>query len=803
MDYIDWISSFAIFILVIITLFLAIPSLLPNLDFTQNNLIAESAFSEITQTIDTYKLHSNQEYTPFFIKDVNSRANTLSYIENGNTYGVFYENANAYSLESINESYFNKEILILEESFSDNNYSDNFSLSSGNIAIEENKLRLEQNSVTETNNNYFNFKMNLEFTGNDLNIITNYQDSSNYVLFEITNEEINIYENSSSTLTLLNTKEINLQNTSKLIEVISEKEYVNIKIEEYEENYIFSSELEEGKIRFIGIDNNSTIDDISIYKIPYIKTEMDDSLFGSDIINEKIYTENLILDFNLQKTQARLIPYQNDTELVNLDFTFDENMYLPNLNGKIPILENESYEEKLIIFPETKEFWIDNTISISFDLDTFKTSNDYNYDLETIETSYDDYYRLPFKESTNNYYLVFNSQDYYGNNIDCNYEIISNTLNINNCEKTGFIKVRYNLTTEIENTYTNPKVIKTKKEIVSQEKIDSQILLNDSKLDYWIENNSNDNYYIWTKVSVPANQTKKLRVTKNIGKSPNGYKVFEMFDDFDKDYLDLYTWSSTFTDKNTQNSLLELDEEDKYTLNKNYIFEDGIIEFKSLTDSSNAKNNLTIKEKEHTKMHGYLYKYTTGGDYLRLTYRNPFTYDTIEEYTYNFTENINYNLRLDFIDNNYTGYINATQALSGQDNTYEKGLIGFNTQELNSGSFFHDYIFVRKYIDTEPTITVTDKDIYYEVEIINNSENNLENYQIKIPNTTIGVTSKTENLEITPIGEEYNLKIYKNNKLITEKGSFRKNNAKIYESFFNLINKEGKIENVKISIKSN
>ncbi|MDD3178558.1 MAG: hypothetical protein PHR26_03505, partial [Candidatus ainarchaeum sp.] len=421
MDYIDWISSFAIFILVLITLFLAIPNLLPNLDFSQNNLVAENAMSEITQTIDSYKIYSGEEYKPFFIKDVNSRADTLSYIENNNTYGVFYENANAYSLETINESYLNKEILILEESFSDNNYTDSLSLSSGNIVIEENKLKLEQNSVIETNDNYFNFILNFEFTGNDINLITNYQDSSNYILFEITNEEINIYENSLSTLTLLNTKEINLQNTSKDIEIISEKEYVNIKIEEFEENYIFSSELEEGKIRFIGIDNNSTIDNISIYKIPYIKTEMDDSLSGSNIINEKIYTQNLILDFNLQTKQARVIPYQDDTELVNLDFSFDENMYIPNLNGKIPILENESYEEKLILFPETKEFWIDNTMDINFNLNNFKTSNDYNYDLETIETSYNNFYKLPFKESTNNYYLVFNSQDYYGNNIDCNY----------------------------------------------------------------------------------------------------------------------------------------------------------------------------------------------------------------------------------------------------------------------------------------------------------------------------------------------------------------------------------------------
>ncbi|MDD3178663.1 MAG: hypothetical protein PHR26_04040, partial [Candidatus ainarchaeum sp.] len=263
------------------------------------------------------------------------------------------------------------------------------------------------------------------------------------------------------------------------------------------------------------------------------------------------------------------------------------------------------------------------------------------------------------------------------------------------------------------------------------------------------------------------------------------------------------TWNTTITDKNTINNLLEISDEDAYVLNKNYIFEDGIIEFKSLTDSSNAKSNLTIKEKEYTKMHGYLLKYTTGGDFLRITYRNPFTYDTIEEYTYNFTENINYNLRLDIIDNNYTGYINNTQALSGQDTTYKKGLIGFNTQELNSGSYFYDYIFVRKYIDTEPTIEVTDKDIYYEITITNNSEENLENYQIKIPNTTIGVTSKTDYLEITPIGEEYNFKIYKNNKLVTEKGNFRKNTSKIYENYFNFLNKNGKNEIIKINIKEN
>ena len=59
---------------------------------------------------------------------------------------------------------------------------------------------------------------------------------------------------------------------------------------------------------------------------------------------------------------------------------------------------------------------------------------------------------------------------------------------------------------------------------------------------YWIEEKLDGTFSVWTKVSIPAGQTKKLYIVHQDGYSPNGDAVFDFFDDFDKDSLDTTKW---------------------------------------------------------------------------------------------------------------------------------------------------------------------------------------------------------------------------------------------------------------------
>ena len=59
---------------------------------------------------------------------------------------------------------------------------------------------------------------------------------------------------------------------------------------------------------------------------------------------------------------------------------------------------------------------------------------------------------------------------------------------------------------------------------------------------YWIEQKLDGTFSVWTKVSVPAGQTKKLYVIHQEGYSPDGDAVFDFFDDFDGDTLDTTKW---------------------------------------------------------------------------------------------------------------------------------------------------------------------------------------------------------------------------------------------------------------------
>jgi hypothetical protein len=115
-----------------------------------------------------------------------------------------------------------------------------------------------------------------------------------------------------------------------------------------------------------------------------------------------------------------------------------------------------------------------------------------------------------------------------------------------------------------------------------------------------------------------------------------------------------------------------------------------------------------------------------------------------------------------------------------------------------------DYIFVRRYTPVTPTIEVKEQDTnLYEIAITNNSQNNLVNFQIKIPNNILNLNSKTDSLRLYTL-DDYYLSITNQEKTLNlEKGKNNFNVSKVLERYTTYLNENGEEEIVRVVIKPN
>ncbi|WP_423792090.1 DUF2341 domain-containing protein [Methanocaldococcus indicus] len=229
---------------------------------------------------------------------------------------------------------------------------------------------------------------------------------------------------------------------------------------------------------------------------------------------------------------------------------------------------------------------------------------------------------------------------------------------------------------------------------------------------YWIED-TGSNYYIWTKVNISANSNITLYIKKVDGYHPDGDSVFLFFDDFDADSLNNSIWSVYGTSSTTVDIVdgwlrLHPDKENSNIGVKHYC----------------SYSNVRI---------GIKYNYVAG-DGCEIPYLD--------------------------IDGNKislpkTSYPNDS-ATGTQIHYYETGRLSISSYIglLQSragwdGETRFDYIFVRKYADKEPTVSVeqisTDT---WKVTITNPNDYDLTDFQVKINGTGI-VNSKTDSLLIS------------------------------------------------------
>ena len=240
-------------------------------------------------------------------------------------------------------------------------------------------------------------------------------------------------------------------------------------------------------------------------------------------------------------------------------------------------------------------------------------------------------------------------------------------------------------------------------------------------------------YKVWTKVDVLAGQTVRLLVKNYDTYAPNGDDVFEFFDDFSD--ATLSKWNG---DKNgfTVNNGVLIGSNTNYRITSIQTF------------SSTDKLIFTTKHKvEDTATNGYevlgFYGSSSNGWLGYLPHGSPYTYRHYDRLGNSWTyrgqfnyygtwklfdiiiNNGNYHTTISNTNYDFTGTLNFDNLPIALGKRYDNELTG----QTYNGEW--DYIYVRKYADQEPTITVNQiNNNEWIVKVDNEGSGDLTNFQI-------------------------------------------------------------------------
>ena len=278
--------------------------------------------------------------------------------------------------------------------------------------------------------------------------------------------------------------------------------------------------------------------------------------------------------------------------------------------------------------------------------------------------------------------------------------------------------------------------------------------------DYWIEHDESNNpaNYVWVKIdSIPASSTKTIYAIKESGFNPNGDAVFQFFDDFQGTSLNTSKWNEFIANG-------------YYSVSDSNLYLTGVSKWEAI--GSNTMFSHPIIVDGYLKTNGNVEAWWFGFDDRTST--GSYQGSGLDQAVTGTETNTNKYYRT-FKDgsktdisrtSDYTSYIKSTiKRTSNEIIFYENGIlsgtISTNVPLDNMGIVFMtyhgdytsemwvDWVFLRKYTATEPTVSVTDMGTYYKIDITNNEASELTDYQVAIPINDLDVTSTDESLHFT------------------------------------------------------
>lgn len=342
MDYIDWLISSFIFLITVSLILVAISSIIPI--NPNDNSLSKSIFVSTVENVPVYNFYVNNTETEvipfsFTLENLDGVSQNLFAIDGNNYFGVI-QNDNRFFNYTITSPEEPKGIQVLKESFNDFDYSDNFAIVP-DANINAGILVLENPSTITSNNSYYDYLGFLSTT----NIVTayiSYTDVNNNYFCRFSDSTITIGKTEESTQTILKTTSYSkTTDWHRVFFGYTKDNLINCNAGDTETSYQDSNTISKTQVVISTAYNNTLVDDVYIY----LNNDLESS--SGTIIGNYIdanITNNLIT-----------IKTMDNALSSTLDFNFSEGLVVTDGNGISLVKSSE--QNKLLFFPQTKEFW--------------------------------------------------------------------------------------------------------------------------------------------------------------------------------------------------------------------------------------------------------------------------------------------------------------------------------------------------------------------------------------------------------------------------------------------------------------
>lgn len=298
-------------------------------------------------------------------------------------------------------------------------------------------------------------------------------------------------------------------------------------------------------------------------------------------------------------------------------------------------------------------------------------------------------------------------------------------------------------------------------------------------ISYYIDNLNK----LWIKDDIAPNGYNIYYIKKISGYTPNEDNIFEFVDNFNDTSINTTKW---FTDgtgvitetgsyayvksvgTNTYPRFVTVDSIDL----TNRILEYDVKVISFAVDSCRIgytsyylDGNTLALWYLYVDVNGYVNLWTRINGVWALRWKS--TYQIIEGSWYKFRFiNTDSTLKFQLLRTNET-LITQSDEFS-YDKTYVQNFIYFGQRSAGDEGYFDNFT-IRKYITTEPTVTVKTEGQDYKIVVKNNLNEELHDYQVYIPTESLGTITSTTSLFIsnlyrTPLTQPYN-KLYTNCKM--------------------------------------
>lgn len=364
MEYIDWIISSVIFLMVISFVIITLPQTFNIEDKQTPQITANTISYDITKSVEKYEFMVNnidQETYPFRSKlDLeNIKSNNPTLLDNDYIYGTVNKNTDIYfNLEDIEINLLGTKVI--EESFLNAEF-DYFDITFENApSTVYDTIYLEADTELVSKKDFFDIIGMIDFMGDSINIKFNYNnDNNSYYECEINNTQQTLRSVVNSVFIDTNVSEI--ITTSPWKKVFFGVNKLNGSAFCYVDTLTkleYNTDINFGKII---IEN---LEEINISKITAYESN---DLYSSNTA-QTIESNNFLVEIDDSNAN---VSFLKDLEIdYNLLINFNDSLIVPEAK-EIAIIKNSSDKEKLAFFSQTKEFWVfnDSDESLTINLD--------------------------------------------------------------------------------------------------------------------------------------------------------------------------------------------------------------------------------------------------------------------------------------------------------------------------------------------------------------------------------------------------------------------------------------------------